>query len=111
MSRTPNIVIVGRGSQHILRNHKSALHVLIVAPIEERLTQIMTRFQMDRERASRYIDEADASRRAFVMRFFKKEIEDPQLYDLVVNTRFIGFDAAARLIVSASAAKNPWGYG
>ena len=71
----------------------------------------MERLQIDREEAARHIDENDSSRKAFVMRFFKKDIEDPHLYDLVINTRYIGYDAAARLIVSASAAKNPWGYG
>jgi len=106
-----NIVIVGRGSQHILRNHRSALHVLVIAPFEDRLSRVMERLHMGREEAARHIDETDSSRRAFIMRFFKREIEDPQLYDLVINTKYIGYDAASRIIVSASAAKNPWGYG
>ena len=106
-----NIVIVGRGSQHILRNHRSALHALVISPRKDRVNHVMERLQKSNEEAARYIDETDASHQAFVMRFFKKDIEDPQLYDLVVNTRYISYDAAAGLIVSASAAKNPWGNG
>jgi hypothetical protein len=103
-----NIVIVGRGSQYILRNNRSVLHVLVVAPMEERLGRVMADRQIERQEAMRYIEENDASRRAFVEKFFHKEVEDPLLYDLVLNTRYINFDVAARLIANAAGDKNPW---
>jgi cytidylate kinase len=103
-----NMVIVGRGSQYILRNNRSVLHVLVVAPIEERLGRVMADMQIERQEAMRHIEENDASRRAFVERFFHKELEDPLLYDLVLNTKYITFEVAARLITNAAAEKNPW---
>jgi cytidylate kinase len=103
-----NIVLVGRGGQFILRNHQSVLHVLVIAPVEDRLNKTMTDLDMKHEEAVRYIEETDASRRAFIRRFFQKEVEDPQHYDLVINTRYISYDAAARLIISAAGEKNPW---
>jgi hypothetical protein len=103
-----NMVIVGRGSQHILRNNRSVLHVFVVAPIEDRLNKVMAEMGIERQEALRHIEETDASRRAFVERFFHKGVEDPLLYDLVINTRYITLEAAARLVVSAAAEKNPW---
>jgi cytidylate kinase len=103
-----NIVLVGRGSQFILRNNQSVLHVLVVAPLEDRLNKAMIDLSISREDALRYIEETDTSRRAFVQRFFQKELEDPQHYDLVINTRYISYDAASRLIIDAAKEKNPW---
>lgn len=106
-----NMVIAGRGSQHILRNNQSVLHVLVVAPLEDRLNKVMLDLNVDREEAIRHIEETDSSRKAFIQRFFEKEIEDPLLYDLVINTSYIAYDAAARLVVSAASEKNPWLHG
>ncbi len=103
-----NMVIVGRGSQYILRNNRSVLHVLVVAPIEDRLGRVMADMRIERQEALRHIEENDASRRAFVEKFFHKEVEDPLLYDLVINTRYLTVDVAARLIANAAAEKNPW---
>jgi hypothetical protein len=103
-----NMVIVGRGSQHILRNNRSVLHVLVVAPFDDRLGKVMADRQVDRPEALRHMEETDASRRAFVGKYFHKEVENPLLYDLVINTRYITFDVAARLAVSAATDKNPW---
>jgi cytidylate kinase len=103
-----NIVIVGRGSQHILRNNKSVLHVLVIAPIEDRINRIMTEKKMEREEAMRHIEETDSSRKAFIQRFFQKEMENPLLYDLVINTKYITNESAANLIISVASEKNPW---
>lgn len=103
-----NMVLVGRGSQFILRNNRSVLHVLIVAPLEDRLNKTMIDLNIDHDEALRYIEEGDSRRRVFIQKFFQKDVEDPQYYDLVINTRYISYDAAARLIVSTANEKNPW---
>lgn len=106
-----NIVLVGRGSQFILRNNQSVLHVLVVAPLEDRLNRVMAQLNIDGDEAQRRIDEFDTGRRAFIKRFFQGELEDPEYYDLVINTKYINYDAAARLIIAAAAEKNPWRHG
>ena len=103
-----NIVLVGRGSQFILRNNQSVLHVLVVAPLVDRLNRVMAQLKIDEDEARRRIDEFDTSRRAFVQRFFQRDLEDLEYYDLVINTKYITYDTAAQLIVSAATEKNPW---
>jgi cytidylate kinase len=104
----PNIVIVGRGSQHILRNNQSVLHVLVIAPMEQRLNRVIEEKEIGRNDAVHYIEENDNSRKAFVQRFFQKDFDDPLLYDLVINTKYITSTVAAHLIHKAAMEKNPW---
>jgi cytidylate kinase len=108
LSTEENIVMVGRGTQFILRNNRAVLHVLIVAPLEERLNRVMKDLDAPREEALRYIEENDAGRRSFVQKFFQADMEDPQHYDLVLNTRYLDSHSVARLIVAAAAEKDPW---
>ncbi len=106
-----NVVLVGRGTQFILHNYQSVLHVLLVAPLENRIERVMAQLQVNEDEARRQIEEYDRSRRAFIRRFFKRELEDPEYYDLVISTKYITYDTAARLIVSAAAEKNPYPHG
>jgi len=53
-----NIVLVGRGSQFILRNNQSVLHVLVFAPLVDRLNRVMAQLKIDGDEAQRRIDES-----------------------------------------------------
>jgi cytidylate kinase len=105
-----NIVIHGRGSQFILHNNPSALHILVIAPLPLRINRIITAQKVDEDTARQQIEDYDNSRHAFIQRFFKRDIEDPEYYDMVVNTERLEYDLAARVIVRAVQRKSPWGY-
>jgi cytidylate kinase len=51
-------------------------------------------------RARQFLRETDEGRREFIERFFRHDIGDPRLYDLVVNVAHFGLAGAAELIVS-----------
>ena len=97
----PAIVIRGRGSQFILKDHPDAFHVLTVAPLATRITRVMQHENLDEAAARKEIDLFDKSRRAFIRRYFRANLEDPIHYDLVINTEHLGFEAAATLIARA----------
>ncbi|MBI4285625.1 MAG: cytidylate kinase-like family protein [Chloroflexi bacterium] len=106
-----NIVLVGRGSQFILRNNPSVLHVLVIAPLKERIKRVMAQLDVDEEEAQRVIEEHDGTRRAFIQRFFKRDLENPDYYDMVINTEHLSYEAVARIIVMAAEEKTPWQHG
>lgn len=106
-----NVVLVGRGSQFILGDNSSVLHVLTIAPLKERIKRVMVKSQVDEEVARKQIEEYDGSRRAFIQRFFKHELEDPGFYDMVINTEFIRYETAARIIFTSAVEKTPWFHG
>lgn len=98
--RRGNVVLVGRGAQFVLPREKG-LAVRIIAPQKYRAEQIMRREGLDRAEACRLIEETDRGRREFVLRYFHQHIDDPHLYDLVINVERIGPAAAVQQIVAA----------
>jgi cytidylate kinase len=101
LSKIDPLVIRGRGSQFILKDYPRVFHVLIVAPLEMRIANVMDKLKIVESEARREIERLDASRREFIGRYFKADLEDPMNYDLVVNTRNFEFEPSARLIARA----------
>ncbi len=100
-SRSKPLVILGRGSQFILKEYPGILHVLAVAPLEVRIKRVMQDLQLDQEAARQEITRYDNSLREFFKRYFKVEPEEPVHYDLVINTGRFSFQAAASIVVDA----------
>ncbi len=99
LARGQSLVILGRGSHIILKDHPETLHVLVVASPEVRVKRVMQDLALDPEAAKLEIARFDSSLRQFIKRYFKTEMEDPVHYDLVINTGRLGFAAAASMVV------------
>jgi cytidylate kinase len=106
-----NTVLVGRGSQFILSDNSSILNVLTICPVDIRIKRVMASSHVAENEARSQIEEYDGSRRAFIQRFFKRELENPLYYDLVINTGHLTYELGARLIVAAANEKTPWSHG
>jgi len=100
VTRQHHCVLVGRGAQFVLPPDKG-LAVRIIAPLEVRIERVMRQKGLSASQARRYVEETDRGRREFVRRFFHHDIDDPTLYDLVINTARQGIEGAVRQIVSA----------
>jgi cytidylate kinase len=101
LARIPTMVIRGRGSQFILRDHPVAFHLPVVAPLEARGRRVIKNLRLDPESAKREIARFDRSRRESIRRYFQAELEDPVFYDLTLNTGNLGYEAAAAIAVDA----------
>lgn len=101
LALAPAIVIRGRGSQFILKDHPDAFHVLTVAPLATRIARVMQQENLDEEAAKKEINRFDKSRRAFIRRYFGANLEDPNHYDLVINTGHLDFEGTAVLVAKA----------
>ncbi|MGA2253078.1 MAG: cytidylate kinase-like family protein [Thermoguttaceae bacterium] len=99
-ARQGKAVFVGRGAQFLLPRSR-VLAVWITAPIKFRVERIMIEKRMNEGDARQFIREADEGRREFVKRFFHRDINDPLLYDLVINVQHIGMAKAVEQIVVA----------
>ena len=100
-SRSKPLVILGRGSQFILRDYPEVLHVLTVAPLGVRIKRVMEDLKLDQEAARQEITRYDSSLREFFKRYFKAEPEEPVHYDLVINTGRFSFQTTASIVVDA----------
>jgi cytidylate kinase len=99
-ARKGNVVFVGRGTQFLLpRAHGLAVRLVASQPF--RIRQVMVRENLDSAGAKRFVEETDRGRREFALRFFRHEIADPCVYDLVLNTERLGAETTADMIVAA----------
>jgi cytidylate kinase len=96
-----SIVIRGRGSQFILKDYPGTLHILVIAPLDQRIKRVMDDLKVDESAAGKEIEQFDGSRREFTKRYFSAELEDPLSYDLVLNTLHLSLDNSASIIVRA----------
>jgi cytidylate kinase len=99
------VVIVGRGSQIILRERRDTLHVRIVAPLEYRIAYVATRENLARAAAQQRIQQKDQERRRYLSATYQAVPEDAHLYDLVLNTNVLAFDNCVSLIQHGLEAK------
>jgi cytidylate kinase len=97
------VVLVGRGAQAVLAQARpeEALHAYIVAPLEQRIGAVMQRLKLDAKLAQQMIDKTDADRDRYVEKWHGRKRQEPTHYHLVLNTGFLGYDAAAEQIVVA----------
>ena len=99
-----NAIIIGRGAQFILPLEK-VFRVRIIAPLEQRIQNVISNRGCSRAEAQEYILKTDTDRSAFIMKYFREDIANPAHYDLVVNTGGLTAEEAASIIKNAYEAK------
>ena len=95
-------VIMGHGSQILLRDFGCALHVLIHAPQSYRIEQMANTKGLSADAAKKLIQKSDNERKGFFHFAFNLNWDDPSLYDLIINTGKLGSEAAVNLIIETA---------
>jgi cytidylate kinase len=101
LSKSGNIVIVGRGGQAILKDAKDSLHVKIIAPFEVRVRRVMDSQGCNENKAFWFIRDRDKAITQYLKRFFGIEWNDDTLYHLVINTGKLDIEQSSDVIVSS----------
>jgi len=104
LAREGGVIIVGRGSQVLLKDHPAALHVQIIAPFWHRVKTVMEFEDLERRAAVSRVRISDRARVDYLRRYHNVNWLDPQLYDLLINTAKLPVKVAVELIVEASRA-------
>jgi CMP/dCMP kinase len=98
---TGQVVIVGRGGQVLLGEKRDALHVRVVAPLEQRIDYVMRREGLVRGAAQDRIQLKDRDRSRFLIAEHHQNPQDAHLYDLIVNTSVLDLDSVVDLVALA----------
>jgi len=98
-------VIVGRGSNIVLGANLGGLRVRLVAPISERVAQIVRNEELGNSEAEKRVRQLDRERRSFIKKQFSRDIDDPLLYDLIINISGLTLEKTVDLIYRAAKAK------
>ncbi|MBN1945410.1 MAG: cytidylate kinase-like family protein [Bradymonadales bacterium] len=93
-------IIVGRGANFILPE-ATCLSVRFIAPIEDRIANVSKLAGVQPKEAEQRILRREAHRKAFIKRYYKRDINDPTNYDLNINTKNLTLDAAVQMVSAA----------
>ncbi len=102
LAATGGYVILGRGGQAILHDRADACHVQLVGALDDRVRRVVRSQGVSANEARDLCRRVDADRAAYVRRFHGFDINDPLLYDVVLNTSRLGIDGAAAAAVTAA---------
>ncbi len=91
-------IILGRAGAVIL---PQSLRVRIVAPFEVRVARVADLENLDPKKAEKQVAQIDGKRRRWAQRYFGATLEEPELYDLVINTQRTSLEHAAELVIAA----------
>ena len=103
-AETDNAVLMGRGGQWLLRGIPHILRVRVIAPFEHRVRQWIKRTtevggEAPNQRAAADLLRRDDSEKSGRMRYlYEVDIADPALYDMVVNSEKLRYEAAVEMI-------------
>jgi cytidylate kinase len=94
-------VIIGHGSQMLLRNFDCAFHVRVISSLDKRIDNLATQLA-SRDEAYKLIRKRDKEQTGFFNFAFHLEMDDPSLYDLIIHTEKLNINTASNLIIQAA---------
>jgi cytidylate kinase len=98
LAQMGNVVLVGRGANVIIGFVPNAVHIRLVGSVEKRVRTCQEYYNFSMEQAAEYVKQTDQGRVHYLRRHFDKNIDDPSLYHLVINTDLVTPDEAVVMI-------------
>jgi cytidylate kinase len=93
-----HVIILGRGANVVTARLPHVLHVRLVASLERRIEHMQHFEELGRKEAADRIQREDLGRQRYLKQHFGKDVDDPLLYHLVINTDLVSFDDAVQLV-------------
>ena len=96
-----NCIIIERGGNIITDKMDNCFHVRLIASEEDKISHVREVFNFSQKEAVDYINREDENRKEFIQAYFHKDIDDPELYHLIINTSELDYEQTADLIYNA----------
>ena len=100
-----HVILIGHGANVVTAKLPHVFHVRLVGTLDRRIERVMADRGLDRTQAREFIEKEDRGRARYLREHFKAEIDDPLLYDLILNTDRISPEQAAALIAEAAVSR------
>ncbi|WP_309395900.1 AAA family ATPase [Cerasicoccus maritimus] len=97
-----HVIIVGRGACVVGAGMRNVLNVRLVGTVKQRLLHLENSFDLCEKEAADRLLKDDRNRREFFRTRFGRDIEDPELYHLVINTDMLNEDEIVRIIAATA---------
>lgn len=92
-------VIVGRLSNHILKDHKNAVHVFISADMDAKIERVVHRENLTAEQAKEKILKVEKERSNYCKYFSHSEWRNSDNYDIVMKSNKYGVRKTAHMLI------------
>ena len=93
-----SFIIVGRCSDHILRENPNTINVFVLAHHEDKIKHVMEVFNITREEASDKIKRHDKKRKQYHNTYSDIKWGDSRGYDICINSYQLGVDATVDIL-------------
>ena len=94
------IVVAGRGSSHFLPEGGCGIRVRTMAPVADRIKQVAKDEKLAPAAAEKRVRDFDTEVKARTHSLFGQDIEDPAIYDLVINTARLSLASHANTLAA-----------
>ena len=95
-------IFIGMGTGIILSEIPNVLNIRIIRILSERVKSIAAAKDISYDEALEQIHKMDAGKREFVSQYFDKNLDDPILYDLIINSSSIPLEDAIDMMYNFS---------
>ena len=94
LAETRSCVIIGRCSNIILniKDYPNVLRVFVHASWEFRMKEAATKLSMPQKELERFLKKDDKRKQEYSRRFTGKEWDEPENYDMYLDSSILGFD-------------------
>jgi cytidylate kinase len=99
---TGNLVYHGLAGQLLLRNVPAVLRLRLIAPLPARIRTVMQRQGLSQQAAEQYIKDVDENRIRWARFMYDVDLQDPQLYDMMINLERMSLPSACNIVVEAA---------
>ena len=99
LAQTGRVILVGRGGVFLTRQMPGGIHIRLVAPLEQRITNMAELLNVTRDQAEKTVREMTRLRDAFYRRYWPQEPLSPYLFTATLNTAALPPETAVRVIV------------
>ncbi len=93
-----NAVIIGRGSQYILKDYDDAFHLLITADSDDRVKFLVQKYNLTQAQAVRAVNQDDNRRANLYRKFGETGYDQSDNYHMVLNASKLQLETACELI-------------
>jgi cytidylate kinase len=102
LAEAGHVILVGRGGNLVTRGMPGGFHARLIGSREKRVRHIQAYYGFSVKTAEEFVKKEDEGRRHYFAHYFNKDINDPLLYDTVINTDLISYAETAAMIGRAA---------
>jgi len=90
IAKKKNVIIIGRGSQLILKDHANTIHLRLEGNHQDKVLRIAEKETLDEKEAALMLKKINRNRKEYIAHFYDETIDSPELYHYIINIDKLG---------------------